>query len=51
MRVGAITVIYVFSIAIQDGPFIIDAHGRYFDNTEMERFGWALKYEDIKLKD
>ena len=29
----------------------MDGRGRCRDNARMERFWWALKYEDIKLKD
>ncbi len=29
----------------------MDGRGRCRDNAKMERFWWALKYEDIKLKD
>ena len=29
----------------------MDRRGRYRDNAKMERFWWALKYEDIKIKD
>ena len=27
----------------------MDGRGRCRDNAKMERFGWALKYEDIKI--
>ena len=29
----------------------MDGRGRCRDNAKMERFWWALKYEDIKIKD
>lgn len=29
----------------------MDGKGRALDNAKMERFWWALKYEDIKIKD
>ena len=29
----------------------IDGRGRCLDNAKMERFWWALKYEDIKIKE
>ena len=29
----------------------MDGRGRCLDNAKMERFWWALKYEDIKLKE
>ena len=29
----------------------MDGHGRCRDNAKMKRFWWALKYEDIKIKD
>ena len=29
----------------------MDGRGRCLDNAKMERFWWALKYEDFKLKD
>ena len=29
----------------------MDGRGRYLDNAEMERFWWALKYENIKIKE
>ena len=29
----------------------MDGKGRCLDNAKMERFWWALKYEDIKIKE
>ena len=29
----------------------MDGRGRCLDNAKMERFWWALKYEDIKIKE
>ena len=29
----------------------MDGRGRFLDNAKMERFWWALKYEDIKIRE
>ena len=34
-----------------DIPIRMDGRGRCLDNAKMERFWWALKLEDIKIKE
>ena len=51
-----------FSIRIKSSEFVselrahgiqisMDGRGRCLDNAKLERFYWALKYEDIKIKE
>ena len=44
---------HVLNQNVRNFPDVIsmDGRGRCLDNAKMERFWWALKYEDIKIKE
>lgn len=42
---------FIAELERQGIRFSMDGHGRCRDNAKMERFWWALKYEDIKIKE
>lgn len=42
---------FIHELRGQDIQISMDGRGRCLDNAKMERFWWALKYEDIKIKE
>lgn len=43
--------VFVAELRNHEIQISMDGRGRCLDNAKMERFWWALKYEDIKIKE
>lgn len=42
---------FIAELRAHDIQISMDGRGRCLDNAKMERFWWALKYEDLKIKE